>query len=82
MVIPVSEKSLDYAKLVYSKFNKIENKFDNSDESLGKKIRKWKNLGIPNIIVVGEDEKLEHQKSGKICYILNNNNIKEKIILN
>lgn len=82
VVIPVSEKSSDYAKLVYSKFNKIENKMDNSDDSLGKKIRKWKNLGVPNIIVVGEDEKLEYEKSGKICYVLSLNNIKEKIILN
>jgi len=81
VVIPVSEKSLEYAKVVYSNFNKQECKLDDSNDSLGKKIRNWKNKGVPNIIVVGEQEKEEYEKSGKISYILNKGNIKEKIVL-
>lgn len=42
VVIPVSEKSLEYAKVVYSNFNKQECKLDDSNDSLGKKIRNWK----------------------------------------
>lgn len=81
VVIPVSEKSEEYAKLVHSKFNKQECKFDNSSDSLGKKIRNWKSKGVPNVIVVGEQEKEEYEVSGKMNYILNKGSLKEKILI-
>jgi len=78
VIIPVSEKSSDYAKLLHSKFDKKSCKLDESSESLGKKIRNWKNKGIPDIIVVGENESKKYAESGMMEYVLNKNN--QKII--
>lgn len=77
VIIPVSEKSKDYAKIVHSKMNGKECKLDESDDSLGKKIRNWKSKGVPNIYVVGDKEYEEYKLSGKISVMLNN----QKIIL-
>lgn len=71
VVIPVSEHQLDYAKKLQSK---IKNKYillDESSDSLGKKIRKWRNKGVPNIIVVGKEEKEINDIDGSFNYVLN-----------
>ena len=72
IVIPVSEKSLDYAKIVASSLN---SKFDDSQESLSKKIRFWKSKGVPNVYVVGEKEFNFYKESGNIKAVLNNKEI-------
>jgi threonyl-tRNA synthetase len=57
-VIPVSEKFADGAKEIYEKMKTkdIRVSLDNSNESLGKKIRASKTEKIPYYIVVGEKE--------------------------
>lgn len=82
VVIPVSEKSLEYSKIVFKHFDKKECKLDDSSESLGKKIRYWKSKGVPNVIVVGESEKEAYEQSGLIHYVLNKEGVKENIIIN
>ncbi len=70
VVLAVSENQKDYAEIVY---NLIKDKYvliDNSSEPLGKRIRNWKSKGVPNIIVVGDKEKMEYQDSGIISYML------------
>jgi len=65
VVLPISEHQKEYARGVYEKLidegiNKVE--LDDSDESLGKKIRKAKIQKIPYMIVIGDKEK----EAGKI----------------
>jgi threonyl-tRNA synthetase len=70
VVLAVSENQKDYSEIVY---NLIKDKYvliDNSSEPLGKRIRNWKSKGVPNIIVVGDKEKMEYQDSGIISYML------------
>jgi len=70
VVLAVSENQKDYAEIVY---NSIKDKYvvmDNSSEPLGKRIRNWKSKGVPNIIVIGDKEKVEYQESGIISYML------------
>lgn len=70
VVLAVSENQKDYAEIVY---NSIKDKYvvmDNSSEPLGKRIRNWKSKGVPNIIVIGDKEKMEYQESGIISYML------------
>jgi len=58
-ILPVSsEKHLDYAKKVYSMLleNNIRTEIDDSDESVGKKIRDAEKQKIPYMLVVGEKE--------------------------
>lgn len=59
VVIPVSEKFNDYGGQVKEKiFNEnIRVELDNSDESLGKRIRNAEKQKTPYILVVGEKEK-------------------------
>lgn len=72
IIIPVSEKSSDYA----DKISKcIDAKVDNSQESLSKKIRFWKSKGVPNIYVVGEKESNSYNESGNMKVVLNNKEI-------
>jgi threonyl-tRNA synthetase len=58
IIIPVSEKFNDYAKSVEAQFiaSGIRTGIDNSDESLGKRIRNAEKQKIPYILVVGEKE--------------------------
>ena len=58
-ILPVSsEKHLDYTKKVYSMLleNNIRTEIDDSDESVGKKIRDAEKQKIPYMLVVGEKE--------------------------
>lgn len=68
VVLPVSEKAYEYSKLVHNEFDKKYYKLDASSESLGKRIKMWKQKGVKEIIVVGEKEMLEYQASGKVVY--------------
>jgi threonyl-tRNA synthetase len=64
-VVPIStDKHLDYARdiLKVMKENDIRAELDESNESLGKKIRQAKVEKVPYIIVIGDKEK----ESGKL----------------
>lgn len=73
-VVPISEKSLDYAKKVAKKLN---SSVDVSDEPLGKKLAFWRNKGVIDIYVVGEKE-AQHYESSKVMQAMLNKG-KEKI---
>jgi threonyl-tRNA synthetase len=68
IVIPVSDKSASYAKIVA---NKISSQVDNSAEPLGKKLEIWRNKGVANIYVVGEKEAIHFNDSGEMKAVLN-----------
>jgi len=57
-VLPVSDKFLDYAKEVADELRRSEFRLevDDSDESLGKKIRNAEMQKIPYMIIIGEKE--------------------------
>jgi len=59
MIIPVSEKFNEYGNKILKelKQNDIRAEIDDSDESLGKRIRNAEKQKIPYILVVGEKEK-------------------------
>ena len=61
MVLPISEKYLDYAKTVVSKLSEkdLRVELDISSESVGKKIRNAETKKIPYMLVVGEKEQDE-----------------------
>lgn len=77
VVIPVSEKSMDYAKVVLSKLEKKSVKLDSSSEPLGRKIKYWKERGVPEIIVVGESEQQKYENENIISFVVNKRNKKE-----
>ncbi|NTU66447.1 MAG: threonine--tRNA ligase [Candidatus Moranbacteria bacterium] len=58
-ILPVSEKFIDYAKTVKDSLTQsgARAEIDDSDESLGKKIRQAEMQKAPYILVVGEKEK-------------------------
>ena len=57
-VLPISEKHLAYAKEIFSTLRNagIRVELDDSNETLGKKIRKGKTEKIPYLLVVGDEE--------------------------
>lgn len=55
-VIPVSEKTLDYAKEVASKLYNFRVNIDESDERIGYKIRSAQLQKIPYMLILGENE--------------------------
>ena len=57
-ILPVSEKQNDYAGLILGKLldNGVRADLDNSNETLGKKIRKTKTEKIPYFLVLGDKE--------------------------
>ena len=57
-VIPVSEKSMDYANGVYEKLKAagIRTELDNKDEKVGYKIRQAQLEKVPYMLVLGEKE--------------------------
>jgi len=59
IIIPVGEKFNDYGKKILSELKSagIRAEIDNSNETLGKKIRAGKTKKIPYLLVVGEKEK-------------------------
>ena len=73
-IVPISEKHLGYAKEVLELFKAgdIRVDLDESNETLGKKIRDGKTEKIPYLLVVGDDEAskqavaLESREKGKI----------------
>ena len=60
-VIPVSEKSMDYAKGVYEKLKAagIRTELDHKDEKVGYKIRQAQLEKVPYMLVLGEKEAAE-----------------------
>lgn len=60
-IITVSEKFDDYGKHLADDLRNafVRAKFDNSGETMGKKIRNASKLKIPNVIVVGEQEQTD-----------------------
>jgi len=62
MILPVSEKFKKYAHKVEEKLkgNNIRVETDDSDESLGKRIREAEKQKIPYMVVVGEKEEKEN----------------------
>jgi len=58
VVIPISEKQLEYATEVFRKMKEegLRVELDNSNETLGKKIRNSKLQKNPYMIIVGENE--------------------------
>ena len=58
IVIPVSEKHLDYAKEVFDKLKNfgIRVELDNRNEKLGYKIRSAQLEKVPSMIIVGDEE--------------------------
>jgi len=59
MVLPISEHQKEYAESVFKsiKENEIRVELDDSNESLGKRIRNAKMRKIPYIIVIGDKER-------------------------
>ena len=57
-ILPVSEKHLDYAREIYNElFEKgVRVEVDESNESLGKKIRAARTKKVPYMLVVGDKE--------------------------
>lgn len=82
VIIPVSEKSKEYAEILFKNFDNKYSKIDINNESLGKKIKYWKEKGVPNIYVVGENEYEDYKKDGVIRAMLNKNKEKKNIIIN
>jgi len=62
MILPISEKFKDYAKTVETRGIAVGVRvsIDDSDESLGKRIREAEKQKIPYMIVVGEKEEKEN----------------------
>lgn len=58
MILPVSEKFREYAKSVETRFiaSNVRVELNDSDESLGKRIREAEKQKIPYMLVVGEKE--------------------------
>ncbi|MBM4169481.1 MAG: threonine--tRNA ligase [Ignavibacteria bacterium] len=64
VVIPITDKHLDYAKEVFAEFKSagIRCELDDRNEKVGYKIREWETKKIPYMLVVGDKE----QASGTI----------------
>jgi threonyl-tRNA synthetase len=62
-VLPISDKFLEYAKLVSDKLKKsdIRSEVDDRQEKIGKKIRDTELQKVPYMLVVGEKEMNENQ---------------------
>ena len=60
-ILPVGEKQNEYAKGVYKKLKakNIRVELDDSNETLGKKIRNFKSEKVPYAVVVGDKEMRE-----------------------
>ena len=60
-VIPVSEKSMDYASGVYEKLRAagIRTELDHKDEKVGYKIRQAQLEKVPYMLILGEKEAAE-----------------------
>ncbi len=61
IIIPVSEKFLDYGKKIHNEFIEegIRSKLDDRNESLGYRIREAQKMKVPYILVVGAKEEAD-----------------------
>lgn len=76
VVLPVSEKSLNYAQQLS---NKLKVEMDHSDEPLGKKLDIWRKKGVPNIYVVGEQEAKLFKENQDYYAVLNKGKNRELV---
>jgi threonyl-tRNA synthetase len=76
IVVPISSKSFDYAQLVATR---IGSSVDTTDEPLGKKLATWRNKGVVNIYVVGEQEANNYAENGNMQAMLNDKNGRQLI---
>jgi threonyl-tRNA synthetase len=62
-ILPISEAHFEYAKKVFNKLRSegIRTELDDSNESLGKKIRNAKTEKVPYILVIGDKEISENK---------------------
>lgn len=79
VVIPVSAKSNEYAKLVA---NRIDANVDSNDEPLGKKLATWRKKGVSKIYVVGEQESQYYNQHNIMQAMLNDKDGKHVVQLN
>jgi threonyl-tRNA synthetase len=65
VVLPISEKYLDYANEVFGKLEQqdIKGFMDNRDEKIGRKIRDAEMKKIPMMLIIGEKEQIEGKVS-------------------
>lgn len=75
-VVPISEKSVDYAKKLAQQ---LGSSVDFSDEPLGKKLSNWRGKGVADIYVVGEKEAQYYDQNNKMQAMLNRG--KEKSLI-
>jgi threonyl-tRNA synthetase len=77
-VLPISDKHLSYAQEIYSTLKKhnIRTELDDSNETLGKKVRAWKISKTPYSIVLGDNEMKE-----KTLAVEHRSGIKESVSL-
>jgi len=68
IVIAVSEKSAQYARHVHGKLRAQEPDalLDDSNDTLGAKLRLWRSRGVANVYVVGEKEAEKFAASGEV----------------
>lgn len=76
IIIPISEKSHDYAEQL-SKHLNIP--CDKNNEPLGKKLEYWRNKGVPDIYVVGEKEAQLFENSSEYHAVLNQGKIRKSV---
>jgi len=59
VVVPISESQAEYAKTIFDSYKAqgIRVKLDDTNDSLGKRIRNAKTMKVPYVIVVGDKEK-------------------------
>ncbi len=73
-ILPISEKHIEYAKGVFERFiaSGVRAELDDSNESLGKKVRSAKVEKVPYVLVIGDAEveaqtiTVEHREKGKL----------------
>lgn len=67
-VLPISDKFLDYAKVVSDKLKKadIRSEVDDRNEKIGKKIRDTELMKVPYMLVVGEKEMNENKVAVRV----------------
>lgn len=67
VVLPVSEKSEEYAQALGAHLSKVRGqpvRVDASSDKLGARLRICRNQGVPEVFVVGEEEAQAHARDG------------------
>lgn len=80
IVVPITDKNIEYAKIIYNKINEnnIRVELDQRSEGVGRKIRDSELQKIPYIIVVGDEE----QKNNNISFRIHKKGDQGSIDLN